>query len=460
MEFRFTRYRALCATALCTVALLAGCGGNGNNASPSTPNSPPSNPPAPPVPPASGSTSPVVATPLPSQKSFVGAVSFGDTIRVDLDTPSTGLVTLTFLDSQFGLAGSLVGSYTPGSTSSFGTQYSVGTLSASSSAVPEALASQAFSIQMDFSLSPDSNNRTVLSGSLTGVTNVKGGGVKLSGQIQATNNGTTTVDSLAGTYSFIKTASDYTAAGVAQGTQDVETGQIKINTDGTVRFCNGGAYSDACVVFNPATNTSAAMTGTITVDPDQVTYPGAFDVSANGVPLGRMFVSSSGTQTSLFLDEADSNSDGTYRTGSWVMTTTQTLVGPTSPEAWFCTEPAVDSTTNALTGNLNLLNRQFSSTEITPLTSGGFTFGAAPTPISYNETFDPAASQTNLTLISGVDGLIAGEAPTALNGQAGPAAQVYMPVGSNQMIYLDEPNANGFFVTGSCIHVPAASPPP
>ena len=466
MESQYRRHLKLGATALSTVLLLAACGGNGSNGTnnsdsgnPNTSSNPPSNNPGiPPVPPSSGSTGPAVAVPLASQKSFVGAVSFGDTIRVDFDSPSVGKLTLTFLNSQFGLAGSLTGTYTQQLTSSFGTQYSVNTWSAGAG-VPTVLANNAFSILMNFSLAPDSGNHTVLSGSLTNVTNVKGGGVRLGGQIQATNNGTTTIDSLAGTYSFIKLAADYTSAGVAQGDQDVETGQIKINADGTVRFCNGGAYSDSCLVYDPASNTSAAMTGTIAIDPDQVTYPGAFDVTANGQLLGRMFVSASSTQTSLFLDETDVNGDGSYRTGSWIMTTTQALAAPSSAQSWACTEPAVDSTTNALTGSYTMINRSFSSTAITPLTSGGFPFGAPTTPISYNETFDPAASQTNLTLVQNVNGFIAGEAPTALNGQSGPAALVYMPLGSNQMAYLDEPNANGFFVAGSCVQAPPVSPP-
>ena len=78
---------------------------------------------------------PAALTPLAGGSLYVGAVSFGDTVSVALDQPAAGQVTLRFLDSRFGLGGTLVGSYTLS-----GDTYKVTKLAAASADVPAALA--------------------------------------------------------------------------------------------------------------------------------------------------------------------------------------------------------------------------------------------------------------------------------------------------------------------------------
>ena len=83
-------------------------------------------------------TQPAALTPLAGGSLYVGAVSFGDTVSVALDQPAAGQVTLRFLDSRFGLGGTLVGSYTLS-----GDTYKVTKLAAASADVPAALATAA-----------------------------------------------------------------------------------------------------------------------------------------------------------------------------------------------------------------------------------------------------------------------------------------------------------------------------
>jgi len=61
---------------------------------------------------ASTGATPAQVRPLAGGSLYMGSVSFGDTVSVQLDQPAAGQITLRFLDSRFGLAGALVGQYT------------------------------------------------------------------------------------------------------------------------------------------------------------------------------------------------------------------------------------------------------------------------------------------------------------------------------------------------------------
>jgi hypothetical protein len=85
---------------------------------------------------------------------------------------------------------------------------------------------------------------------------------------------------------------------------------------------------------------------------------------------------------------------------------------------------------------------RFAGPQITQLNGDGTTNTAVTAvPLFYNETFDPKASQSVLTLTSApVGGLIAGELTGTYQSRAVTDALVFLPMGSNQMSYLDEVN--------------------
>jgi hypothetical protein len=396
-------------------AVLSACGGGSNSAS-----------------------NPVQLQPLSAQQTYIGTVSFGDTISVQIDAPSAGKVTVNFVNSQFGLAGQLVGTY---NTPVTGGNYVVNTGFAALGSVPPALSAAANGVGLQFSIVTDGNNNSTLSGQITNVPNVAANNGKfLSGQIAATNNGVKTLAALAGTYSFIKLSGNYSADGVPQGDQDVDSGQIKINADGSFRACPSAAYSDICTDDQ---NPNTADTGTITIDPNQTSFPGGFDMTMNGASMGRLFVSTTNSQNTLMLDQAGTNSGGTFRTGSWVLQTTQALTSPTYNGTWSCAEPDT-SDSNELLGTITPKIVTIAGTSLTP--------SAAPSPmtLNYNSTFNAASSSGSPQYVTGaVNGIMAG----LLNSQASPSAMMFLPVSTTQIYYLDEVNGNGFFVEGLCTKV-------
>ncbi|WP_414441502.1 hypothetical protein [Burkholderia sp. 22PA0106] len=420
-------------------AVLTACGGGGDDNSGATANS--------------GGTSGVTsgstggstggtaatAQPLAAQQTYIGSVSFGDTISVQIDAPAKGQVTTTFVSSQFGLSGKLVGSYTVTNGN-----YVVSGFQASGT-VPATLSAGASAVGMQFTVSADAANHGVLSGQLSNVPNVSAGSGLLAGQVSASNNGVTTVAGLAGTYSFIKLSGDYSSNGVPVGTQDVNSGQMRINADGSLRVCLGAPYSNTCMDDE---NPNVADTGTVSVDPDQTTYPGAFDMSVNGLPLGRMFVSTSGGNNTILLDQANVNSSGTVRTGSWVLQTTAALTSGSYDGRWVCSEPNTNDN-DQLLGNIIASTVTISGTTLTP--SGT---SASPMTLNLNSTFNAAASTTTPTYAAGVNGLMAGLLPNVSNGKQVQSTMVFLPVSSTNIYYTDEPNGDGFFVQGLCTKQP------
>ena len=364
-------------------------------------------------------------------------MSFGDTISVQIDAPVQGQVTTTFISSQFGLSGKLVGTYTLTNGN-----YVVAGFQASGT-VPSALSAGANAVGLQFTVTADSTNHGVLSGQLSNVPNVAAGtgSTLLSGQVTASNNGVTTVAALAGTYSFIKLSGDYASNGVPVGSQDADSGQFLINADGTFRACPSAAYSATCM---DDSNAALADTGTITVDADQTDYPGAFDVTMNGASFGRLFVSTSGGQITMMLDQAGFNSDGTFRTGSLVFQSAQTLASGAYNGSWICSEPDTNDN-NQLLGDIVAKPVTIAGTTLTPAGSG-----SSAVNLNLNATFNASGSLSSPTLANGVDGLMAGLLGNTINGSTVQSAMIFLPVSSTNIYYLDEVNGNGFFVEGLC----------
>ncbi|SMG12507.1 hypothetical protein [Paraburkholderia susongensis] len=300
----------LCISASLSI-LLAACGGGGDGGTPAASGGTGAT--GTPTTPAQGSV-----TPLASGSSYVGTVGFGDTIRVDLDQPAAGSLTLTFVTSQFGLSGQVSGSYQNDNG-----QITVSNLTAAAGS-PLSPA-QATALKLSLSLSKDADGAGLLSGALSNVPNLLGGGGLLQGQLALTNNGVTGLAQLAGTYSLVSLTGDYSKLGVPVGWQEPEAGQVKINADGSARFCFGKAYADTCTNVDPSTGATLTDTATFSPDPDQASYPGAFDITIGGQTIGRAFVTRQGGNTTLFVDRFGFAPEGNPRTGSWVLTTTRTL---------------------------------------------------------------------------------------------------------------------------------------
>lgn len=271
------------------------------------------------------------------------------------------------------------------------------------------LSAGANAVGLQFSVSADSSNHGVLSGQMSNVPNVTAGSGSepLSGQVTASNNGVTTVAGLAGTYSFIKLSGDYSADGVPVGAQEAESGQIQINADGSFRACLSAAYSSTCM---DDSNPAVADTGTIAVDADQTDYPGAFDMTLNGALFGRMFVSTSGGQNTLMLDQAGSNTDGQFRTGSWLFQSTQALVSDAYDGTWVCSEPNTNDN-NQLLGNIIAKSVTIAGSTLTPSGSG-----SSPLALNYNIAFKAAGASGTPTYVNGVNGLMVGLLSTTSDG--------------------------------------------
>lgn len=310
---------------------------------------------------------PTEVKPLAGGSLYVGSVSFGDTVSVQLDQPAAGQITLRFLDSRFGLAGALVGQYTKS-----GDTYRVSNLTASGTDVPAALAAAAASITFSFTLDDG-----LLSGALGQVPNVKAGnGSLLQGYISAANKGAQLKD-IAGTYSYLRQAGDTATAG-----------QLAIQADGSVRVCAAQGYSASC---------AGGQTGTLTADADQARYPGAFALTIAGSKVGRVFVGKQQGSTALFVDETGASA--TAATGNWVVRGATTLAANAVDGDWVCAEPEL-ADANATTGRTrrnivsiggNVLAADNIVSDV-PLIYNGFASGAAFGLIS-GTWQEPVASQ-------------------------------------------------------------------
>lgn len=323
---------------LLATAALAACGGGDDGTTANTGNN-------------AGAT-PAEVKPLAGGSLYVGAVSFGDTVSVQLDQPAAGQLTLRFLDSRFGLAGALVGQYTVD-----GGTYRVSNLTASGTDVPTALANAAASITFSFTLDDG-----LLSGALGQVPNVKAGnGSLLQGYISAANKGAQLKD-VAGTYSYLRQVGDTAAAG-----------QLAIQADGSVRVCAGQGYSANC---------AGGQTGQLSADADQSRYPGAFALTIAGSKVGRVFVGKQQGGTALFVDETGASA--TAATGNWVVRAATSLATNAIDGDWVCAEPELDAA-NAVTGrtrrNIISVSGNVLAADNIPmdvaLVYNGFTTGAA-----------------------------------------------------------------------------------
>ncbi len=360
-------------------------------------------------------TQPAALAPLAGGSLYVGAASFGDTVSVQLDQPAAGQVTLRFLDSRFGLAGALVGSYTRN-----GDTYKVARLAAATADVPAGLAAAASAIGFEFVV-----DAGVLSGALGQVPNLAAGsGALLQGYVSAANKGAQLSD-IAGVYSYLRQAGGTSGAG-----------QVRIFADGTLRACAGAAYADNC---------AGGESGRLSAEADQQRFPGAFAVTLGGARIGRLFVARQDGQATLFVDEAATNANGSARNGNWVLKSAQAVAAGASDGDWLCAEPELDGG-NAPTGRTR---RNFVSIAGTRLAADHI---ASNVTLSYN-----TAGGAGGTLANGANGLVYGAWQDAAAGQP-QAALALLPVSARLAYQLRDVPGTARRLQGVCTALAAESP--
>lgn len=386
------RVMRMAALALMTTTLVA-CGGDDTSASTGN---------------GGNASQPAAVSPLSGGALYVGAVSFGDTVSVELHKPAAGQLTLRFLDSRFGLAGTLVGQYAMD-----GSTYRVTGLAATGTGVPASLAAAASAITFTFTLDDG-----VLSGALGQVPNVKAGnGALLQGYISAANRGAQLAD-IAGTYSYLRQTGDAASAG-----------QLGIAADGTVRVCAGLGYSATC---------AGGQVGQLVADADQARYPGAFALTLAGNKVGRVFIGKQQNQTALFVDETGASADAA--TGNWVVRPATSVAANAMDGDWICAEPELDDK-NASTGR----------TRRNIVSVAGTTLAADNIPVDVALAYNTAAG-------SAANGLVSGAWQATANGASQTAALAWLPVSGKLAYQVRQVPGSTRVLPAVCTPLPAPTP--
>jgi hypothetical protein len=374
-------------------------------------------------------TPPVALQPLAGGSQYTGTASFGDTVSITLDQPAVGKLTLRFVDSRFGLAGSVSASY---ATQPDGSLLASNFAAVAGTGVPDALVAALPKLGMRFQL-----DGSLLSGSLAQVPNLKAAdGSLLQGEIAASNQGVADVTRLAGVYNYIKLTTAYNAKGASQGAPASEFGQFNIKADGTVRACMGQAYADSC---------AGGRTGLLAAEADQKTYPGAMALTLDGQRIGRVMVNAQSGAATLLADEfATTAADGSFRTGTWVLQSATTALAATALDGeWLCSQPELDAATGALTGRTQ---RNFVSVGANLLQTDTIDTDVK---LSANAGIGGAATTT----ANGLNGLVAGQWSDTQK-----AGRVLLPVGKQTTYYIGSGastgGAAGTNISGVCRVLP------
>lgn len=297
-------------------AALAACGGGDGSPAPA------------PVP--APAPAPALA-PLAGSSSYLGTLSFGDTVALSLDS-TTKQITLRFVDSRFGLAGAITSVYSVDANGQFVAQ----TFQAvAGSNLPGALVSRLSDVTLRFSAETG-----LVTGNVDGLPNLLDTSAtstaSLQGVLTASNQGAAQISALAGTYNYLRNEAVYSASG-KPGAPSASAGQLRIANDGVVRVCPGQGASDTC------TN---GITGRVTVDPDQSTYPGALVLELGGQRIGRAVVGKRSDGAAISVDVYSAAAGGSFTSGNWTLhSAAMAPVAATALDGeWLCTHPEQAST--------------------------------------------------------------------------------------------------------------------
>lgn len=356
----------------------------------------------------------------PTAVTYMGVISFGDTIAVTLDSPAAGKLKIRFVDSTFGLGGTLVGDYTLS-----GGVYAVSHLAADSADPPPAFVSAVLSgISATFTVSG-----ATLSGEIAGLPKQLGGG-KLSGHVTASSVSTaTSLASLAGLYTFQRTQSTYYASSGNLQIQYGMVGQTRIDADGTVRMCQTSAYSDTC---------SGLLTGALTLA-DQTRYPGAYALTMGGKVWGRVFPLQQGNVQTLYFDHNQLDTSSNQITGSGVFRPAQTLTMDQVTGTWTCSQPSVGVIPITGIGMPLAPDGTLQSETLTISASGEIT--SATSAQTSSLALNYAGNLLGYTALAAVPGAMSADwivpaIPPAIT--TGIRTQTFLPIDANAMAYYAE----------------------
>jgi len=385
-----------------SLGLLQACGGGDTPAAAS---------PAPAPAPAPAATP---LAPLPGGSSYLGTLSVGDTVRLALDEAHQQ-ISIVFVESRFGLSGSIVSSYLPdGQGQYLAEQFKP----AAGTSLPAALSAQLAQIQLRFHARDEQIN-----GSLSGLPNLLGASnTAMQAQLTAYNQGAEQVAALAGVYNYVRQEIAYSAQG--QPGQTLSSfGQIRIGSDGSLRVCPGQAMGDGC---------SSASTGSLSSETDQPSYPGALAVELDGMRLGRAMVGKRNGGHSISIDAFRAGSGGGFATGNWLLQPAdQALATNTLDGEWLCTAPG-QSGGRSLRHYVSIGN------------------GLLQTDMIDSDlalTANAAAAGGRIT--TAVNGMFAGRWQ-----DSSAATRTLLPVNGDTFYYLDQAAQGGAALTGLCHRLP------
>ena len=401
-------------------------GGNGGAVTPSTPETPvtPGNPETP---------------AMPQAVTYLGVISFGDTLAVTLDAPVAGQVRIRFSDSAFGLAGAVIGHYVKN-----GSVYTVSALEADSAEpTPAFVTALLGSVTASFTVSG-----TTLTGEISGLPKQLGDG-KLSGQVTASSASTPVPPAeVAGTYTFLRGQSTYyTRSGNLQ-VQYGMGGQMRVGADGTVRMCQAGPYSDTC---------NMGLAGTLALA-DQTRYPGAYTLTLGGKVWGQVFPLRTNGVTSLYLDHLQLDTGGNRVTGTGVFRPAQTLTASQVAGQWVCRQPGVSYAAVTGIGIRAALDGSMQQETLTISGAGAVTSAGTGqvASLALNEANNLLgfSSPTTIPGTMYADWIVPAVPPNMITGLR---TQVFMPLDENSMAYYAEVKSKptdpvnwSFVVQGMC----------
>ncbi|PLP99535.1 hypothetical protein [Cupriavidus pauculus] len=295
--------------ALVIGAALGGCGGGDS-----------------PVAPAEAPATPAAPTVTPSN--YAGTISFGDTILITMNAPSADNVKLTFVDSAFGLNGTIIGTLSaPAVDGSFIVSNLVPD---SANPTPAKLTDKLAGVKLTLRLGDDG-----LTGEISGLPNLLGTGVgagALAGSIAAGKVGTAPValSSLAGVYNALTVFSAYDEiTGKSMSPVSASVATLRLDGDGMVRLCTG---EDVATCPTP-------QLGKLTLA-DQTRFPGAYDLVMESTYFrGRLIpVPNGGLRFDMVYHDAPSS---TMFTGTWTLQPVKALAASELDGQWTCSRTNV-----------------------------------------------------------------------------------------------------------------------
>ena len=245
-------------------------------------------------------------------------------MALSLDS-TTKQITLRFVDSRFGLAGAITSVYSLDANDQFVAQKFQ---PVAGSNLPAALVSRLSEVTLRFAAETG-----LVTGNIDGLPNLLATSAtsttSLQGVLTASNQGVAQISALAGTYNYLRNEAAYSASG-KPGAPSASAGQLRIANDGAVRVCAGQSASDSC---------ADGITGRVTVDPDQTTYPGALVLELAGQRIGRAVVGKRSDGAAISVDAYSAAAGGSFTSGNWTLqpAAMAPMAATTLDGEWLCT---------------------------------------------------------------------------------------------------------------------------